>query len=97
MVVNKPVGGQEVEEEERDEAVSFYFAGLFGEDDDLDMEESAKGSPIYNPPDPNAEQLTLRNLEVCFIIIIYKYILLFYFIIVFMDSSNRLIAKWKKK
>ena len=62
-VINKPVGGQEVEEEERDEAVSFYFAGLFG-DDDLDMEESAKGSPIYNPPDANAEKVTLKNLEV---------------------------------
>ena len=62
--MNKPVG-QEVEEEEKmDEAVSSYFAGLFGDDIDLDMEESAKGSPVYNPPDPNAEPLTLKNMEV---------------------------------
>ena len=52
------------EEEKTCEAVSSYFAALFG-DEDLDIEEAAKGSPVYNPPDPNAEQLTLKNIEVC--------------------------------
>lgn len=63
MVHKRPVFQAEVEEEEANfEAVSSFFGDLFGED--LDLDESSKGSPIFDPPDPNAEQLTMSKTEV---------------------------------